>query len=266
MGVDIFLRRGKIKYKMKEEIYLPRHARKYYDTSFFHVIVQGLNKENIFCGEKNIHTYLKLLNKYGENTKIEIIAYCMMTNHAHFLIYSPIISELSQVMQKTNTIYAKYYNDTYNRVGYVFRDRYLSEPIDSERYLVKCINYIHNNPVKAGIVDNPAQYKYCSYIEFLNEKKIKLLLELTGIQFDIKQFQSKSILETFIDVDNNSNEIVESAIREICVNDNITLVEIFEKREVLKQVVRRLKNDYHIKYVDIMKKLDIPKGVMRYLK
>jgi len=265
LGVYIFVD-GEIKYKIKEEIYLSRQARKYYDTSFFHVIVQGLNKENIFCGEKNMNTYLKLLNRYKEDTKIEIVGYCMMTNHAHFLMYSPMISELSKVMQKTNTIYAKYYNDTYNRVGYVFRDRYLSEPIDSERYLVKCINYIHNNPVKAGIVANPAQYKYSSYNDFMTEKKIKLLFKLTGIQFEMKQFHFEKILENFIDIDNNSDEMVESAIREICVEDNMKLVEIFEKREILKRIVKKLKSDYRIKYVDIMKKLDIPKGVIRYLK
>ena len=76
-------------------------------------------------------------------------------------------------MHKVNTLYAIYFNKKYNRVGYVFRDRYKSQAIYSEKQLYTCINYIHYNPVKAGICKIASEYEYSSYNEYIdifNEK------------------------------------------------------------------------------------------------
>ena len=103
---------------------MPRMARKNYDTCYFHIIVQGINKEFIFKKQEYIKTYLELLKKYGEEHNVEIIAYCIMSNHAHILIKIKSIEDMTQYMKKTNTKYALYYNKKEQRVGYVFRDRY----------------------------------------------------------------------------------------------------------------------------------------------
>lgn len=130
---------------------MPRIGRKKLQTTFFHIIVQGINKEYIFYNEEYIKEYKKLLldnlNKYN----VKIIAYCIMNNHTHILLYTENIEEMSKYMKSINTSYAKYYNRNENRVGIVFRNRYESEPIYEKRYLLNCIGYIHNNPVKAGI-------------------------------------------------------------------------------------------------------------------
>ena len=150
---------------------MSRIARKYNDASFFHVITQGINKEYIFKKERYINEYLKLLKKYSEELNVEIIAYCIMGNHMHCLLKINKIEKLSKLMQKVNTIYARYYNYMENnRVGYVFRDRFVSEAITSNRYFIQCIKYIHMNPVKAGIVSTPGEYKFSSY-KFYEEKK-----------------------------------------------------------------------------------------------
>ena len=245
---------------------MPRKARKLCNTSFFHVIIQGLNKEYIFNEEDSIKKYLKILSKNMENSEVQIISYCMMTNHAHFLFFAEKIDELSKIMQKTNTVYARYYNSKKGRVGYVFRNRFLSQAIDCERYLVKCINYIHNNPVKAGIVSEPIKYKYSSYRSFVNGRKIRLLLKLTGIKFEVEQFETKHISECFIDIEENRNGFIEYAIGEFCNENNIRLEKILEERYILKKLIKKLKFEYKIKYIEIMKKLDIPKGVMKRLR
>ena len=120
---------------------MPRIARDVFDASFFHVIVQGINKEFIFKEERFINQYLKLIRKHIDNFNVEIIAYCIMGNHAHFLLKTDSIEEISKVMHKTNGMYAKYYNFINERVGYVFRDRFLSEPIMNQRYFIQCIKY-----------------------------------------------------------------------------------------------------------------------------
>ena len=75
-----------------------------------------------------------------------------MNNHAHFLIYTQDLEDFSKFMHRVNLIYAQKYNKEKNRCGVLFRNRYESEPIYNEKYLINCIKYIHDNPVKAGIV------------------------------------------------------------------------------------------------------------------
>ena len=148
---------------------MSRIARKYKKASFFHVITQGINKEYIFKEERYIYQYLKIFRKYSKELNIEIKAYCIMGNHTHFLLKVDKIEDLSKLMQKVNSVYARYYNYMENnRVGYVFRDRFVSEPIDSKRYLIQCIKYIHMNPVKAKIVKEKEDYKFSSYKFYCN--------------------------------------------------------------------------------------------------
>ena len=78
------------------------------DSSFFHIMVQGLNKEYIFNTKRDMKKYHEYAYKNSEN--IDILAYCLMNNHAHFLIYSDEIKNIGNWMKKTNTSYALYYN------------------------------------------------------------------------------------------------------------------------------------------------------------
>lgn len=245
---------------------MPRHARKYYDTSFFHVIVQGINKEYIFKTERYINEYKKLLNKNKEDTSIEILAYSIMNNHAHLLIYANKIEEMSKFMKKVNTSYAKYYNYMENnRVGYVFRDRYLSEPIENEAYLIKCISYIHENPVKAGIVERKQDYRHSSYREYLKGRKTKLIKKLTGIELDDEIIKSNTYMGIFKDIEKENN--LEELINGIT---NMEIEEIKNDDMKLKEIIEILKKDYKINYSDMRKcfglsrrKLDKLKNVQK---
>jgi len=151
---------------------MPRLARKDLGTSFFHIIVQGINREYIFEKQEYIEKYLYLLKLNNEETTFKILAYCIMNNHAHILIYTEKILEMSRIMQKINTSYARFYNKGKKRVGYVFRDRYYTQPIFNEMQLFNCISYIHYNPVKANIVSEANQYNYSTYNDYINKEGI----------------------------------------------------------------------------------------------
>ena len=92
---------------------MPRIARKDSKSSFYHVMVQGINKEYIFDTDFNIKKYIELIVSKIYRSNIEILAYCIMNNHAHFLIYCEKIEELSKFMQKLNTSYSRFYNKIY---------------------------------------------------------------------------------------------------------------------------------------------------------
>ena len=166
---------------------MPRRARRSLETCFFHVIVQGINREYIFKKEEYIKKYFQLLLNKSDEYSVMILAYCIMNNHAHFLMYVDDVVKMGKCMKSVNTSYAKYYNKQVKRVGYVFRDRYLSEPIMSERQLYNCIAYIHYNPVKAKMVNRLEDYQYSSYLDYTKKKGIitdeKLIL-IFGSPYD----------------------------------------------------------------------------------
>ena len=108
---------------------MPRLARKDIDTMYQHIMVQGIARESIFRSNSCKEHYLNKISTMFKENSIELLAYCLMPNHAHFLTCSRNIDALSYAMRKTNTGYALYYNKKNNRVGYVFRDRFRSEPV-----------------------------------------------------------------------------------------------------------------------------------------
>ena len=149
-----------------------RMPRGLHQNGFFHVMVQGINKKYIFEKTIDKEDYLSLLLKYKKNFKIMLLAYCIMDNHAHILIFTEDVYELSKYMGVVNSKYARNYNMANERVGYVFRDRFNSQYIGKYDYLLKCLNYIHMNPVVAHMVESPKEYKYSSYNDYLSKTGI----------------------------------------------------------------------------------------------
>ncbi len=141
---------------------MSRIARECSDTNCFHVMVQGIAKEYIFDTDEMKNTYIYNLNRFKVDDDIKIIAYCVMDNHCHLLLFVPSVEKLGHFMRRVNTMYAQYYNYKNERVGYVFRDRFKSQAIYDTKYVGNCLCYIHNNPLNAGIVHNAEDYKYSS--------------------------------------------------------------------------------------------------------
>ena len=97
-----------------------------------------------------------------------------MDNHIHLVLSDP-KNEISMIMKGIATSYAMFFNMKYSRVGHVFQDRFRSEAVDDERYLMAVIRYVHNNPIKAGMVEKPDQYKWSSYDSYMRPEKSKLV-------------------------------------------------------------------------------------------
>ena len=173
--------------KQKGENRMARIPRNCMNTSFFHIMIQGNNKEYIFDSKKDIEIYLEILQEVKVEIPISIISYCIMNNHAHFLFYIDEIDKMIKFMHRTSLKYAKYYNKKYNRVGYVFRGRYKTQEIRTLRHFYNCIYYIYQNPVKANICEKAEEYPYsslknnCFKIDTEMERKIKIELERQGI-------------------------------------------------------------------------------------
>lgn len=230
-------------------------------------MIQGINKEYIFSEERYIYQYLKFFKRFSKECNIKTIAYCMMNNHAHFLLKVNDIKDLSKLMQRTNSAYAKYYNFmNSNRVGYVFRNRFLSEPITDHRYFIQCIKYIHLNPVKANIVKNCGDYKFSSYNYYVR-KQTKINKEEYFSEEDYKEIcNSSSCTRNFLDIDRNINEDIEFGIRNFLNKEETNLFCVYSNRKMLIKLIEYLKREENIKYIDIGKYLEIPTSTMQGLR
>ncbi len=242
---------------------MPRKARKSFETSFFHIMVQGINKDYIFNNADYKDKYIEILNRYENACDIQILSYCIMDNHAHVLLYIEKVEEMSKFMHFVNTSYSYYYNKVNDRVGYVFRDRYKSEPIYKEQYLLNCINYIHMNPVKAGIIKEAEKYKYSSCKQYMDNtgiSKRKILYETLGINDYRKAFRNITNKKYFIDVDTDENEKIIFLTQEYQKEKNKTLEDIMKDKNVIKDLILFLHTENNIKYTDIVKTLNISKS------
>ena len=234
-----------------------RRARKNLVSDYLHIMVQGINREYIFNKKEEIQKYLKILKKNLIKYDVLIIAYCIMNNHAHFLVYSENKKEVSELMRVVNTTYAIYYNKKNNRVGFVFRNRYRAEEILTNAHLISCIKYIHQNPVKAGICNNMKNYEFSSYNDYLNGKgfinkeRIKKYLEYNGIDIE-KILENKYDCDKFIDVDcKNHKEKIDRVVNDFLKNKDVGIKEIKKNSSLLKELSRILYYDYNITQKEI---------------
>lgn len=160
---------------------MPRCARVKSESGFYHVIAKGSGGQNLFEGVYDYRAFLELLAKACEKGGVSVIAYCLMSNHVHLLLEDA-EGHLGEVMKSVLTGYAQRFNKLGDRVGHVFQQRFKSQPIEDEGYLLRAIRYIHNNPAKAGICA-ARDYPWSSYHEYVGVPVLvdtTLALELCG--------------------------------------------------------------------------------------
>jgi len=147
---------------------MPRIAREKGEFSTYHIIQRGNERKNIFLKDNDKSKFLDVMNRMKKKYNFIVESYCLMDNHVHLLVNDN-GNDISKIIKSINVSYAYFFNNTYHRVGHLFQDRFKSERIDSDNYLLAVSAYIHNNPVKAGIVEVPEDYKWSSFKIFLGK-------------------------------------------------------------------------------------------------
>ena len=142
---------------------MPRRARMYIPGLPYHVVQRGNNREPCFIEPENYLFYLELWKSLSEKYGVDVHAYCLMTNHIHFLVTPNTETSLSTTMKVVGSRYAHYVNRKTKRTGTLWESRHKASPVDAENYLLLCSRYIELNPVKAKMVEFPSDYKWSSY-------------------------------------------------------------------------------------------------------
>jgi putative transposase len=128
-----------------------------------HVVQRGINREPCFFAEEDYHCYLHWLQKSAADWGCAIHAYVLMTNHVHLLVTSAKPEGIAKMMQSIGRRYVQYINRSYHRTGSLWEGRFKSSLVQAEEYLLTCMRYIELNPVRANMVNDPAQYRWSSY-------------------------------------------------------------------------------------------------------
>jgi putative transposase len=128
-----------------------------------HIIQRGNNRQVCFASEEDFATYVGWLKEYAKKYQVEIHAWVLMTNHVHLLCTPQILNGVSLMMQSLGRQYVRYFNFSYKRTGTLWEGRYKSCLVQADDYLLQLYRYIELNPVRAGMVDEPSEYKWSSY-------------------------------------------------------------------------------------------------------
>ncbi len=142
---------------------MPRKPRFYLPNTPVHAIQRGHNKAAIFFCDFDYLEYLRCLKQAADDCDCAVHAYVLMTNHVHLLLTPESSNSLARLFQSLGRHYVRYINNTYQRHGSLWEGRYKSTMVQSQTYLFACQRYIEMNPVRAGMVDQPARYRWSSY-------------------------------------------------------------------------------------------------------
>jgi putative transposase len=128
-----------------------------------HIIQRGNNRVATFFAVDDYHFYLECLGQAKIKCQCRIYAYVLMTNHVHLLVEPAEDGDLGRFMQSVGRRYVRYVNETYGCTGTLWEGRFKSAAVSRDEYLIACSRYIEFNPVRAGIVAHPKDYRWSSY-------------------------------------------------------------------------------------------------------
>ena len=148
---------------------MPRPPRIQYENAFYHVMNRGRGRRWIFHGKAYYEAFITTLEESHHRYDARIHAYCLMGNHYHLLIETP-LANLDRIMRHINGLYTQRYNRLKRTDGPLFRGRYKSVLVDENAYLLQVSRYIHRNPleIKGASLDAMEKHKWSSYPAYVN--------------------------------------------------------------------------------------------------
>ena len=143
----------------------------YRPSQYYHFYNRGAHRVSIFKEPANYYFVLRKIKYYLPVLELSMIAYCLMPNHYHFLIRQDGEQRAGLLPQRVFNSYTKAYNKRYEHSGTLFEGNYRVKPVESDAYLLHLCRYIHGNPVKDGLVANPADWPYSNYLEWIGQRE-----------------------------------------------------------------------------------------------
>ncbi|MFH0790974.1 MAG: transposase [Candidatus Omnitrophota bacterium] len=142
---------------------MSRGVRIYYDHAIYHISIRGNNRQAILKADEDKESFLNSVCNFKERFCFKLYGFVLMDNHVHLVVETNQIANISKIMQAITLSYSQKFRHKYNYSGYVWQGRFKSNLIEEDSYILECIEYIHNNPVRAGMAASPKDYRWSSY-------------------------------------------------------------------------------------------------------
>ncbi|MBD2183807.1 REP-associated tyrosine transposase [Aerosakkonema funiforme] len=173
--------------------------------NYYHVYNRGNNRQLIFFERENYVYFLRQLRNHLIANGTDIIAYCLMPNHYHLLVYLQ-TDKFSDLMQAFSLSYTKAINKRYERTGSLFQGRFQAIHVDREEYLLHLTRYIHLNPVRANIVQKAEDWEFSSYQEYIDLRP-GTLPKLEGVR---SQLPSADAYRGFVESNLDGEKVIKN--------------------------------------------------------
>ncbi|MPN13751.1 hypothetical protein SDC9_161076 [bioreactor metagenome] len=145
---------------------MPRLARERSNSGIYHVMVRGINRQNLFEDDEDRQRLIETIGFYKSISNYDIYGYCLMNNHFHLLIKET-GETISQAIKRISSSYVHWYNQKNKRCGHLFQERFKSEVVETDAYFLTVLRYIHQNPMKVGLITEIGDYRWSSYPEYI---------------------------------------------------------------------------------------------------
>jgi REP element-mobilizing transposase RayT len=150
---------------------MARPLRIEYSGAFYHITARGNESKPVYKNKQDRERFLSYLESATDRYGAVVHVYCLMDNHYHLFLETP-RGNISQIMHHVNGAYTTYFNTKRERSGHLFQGRYKAILVDVDEYAEELSRYIHLNPVRAGIVSDPVDYKWSSFQYYVGGKKV----------------------------------------------------------------------------------------------
>ncbi|MCR3956994.1 MAG: transposase [Gudongella sp.] len=248
---------------------MPRRPRKHSSTGYYHAMARGNSKENVFQNDNLKKMYIRTINEIASEEKVCLAAYCIMSNHVHLLLKADMES-LIRFFRRVNISYASNYNLINDRIGHVFQDRFRSEPVEDDTYFMQVVRYIHNNPVKAGLVSSPGSYQWSSYNEYigkasfiLSKAQKKVVMEFFSNKISsFERFHKVRDFNVYLDTKEEQQEVMYEHAQ-LIIEEHFTkhgldaLDQLKKKKDLLEDIVNEIYEKTGLSTRNIAKLLDV---------
>jgi len=243
---------------------MPRKPRIEFSGAFYHVIVRGNQKQRVFKDPADFQKYLLTLTVYKNRTGCRIYAYVLMSNHVHLLVERGDIP-LSKVMQGLSQTYTMYFNRRYRTVGHLFQGRYKAILCDRDAYLLGLVKYIHENPLRARIVERLDGYAWSSHQAYIGKSNALALVDTDPVLRMFSENKSRArgkYLEFMAEKEGYGRKEVYATIDQRLKGDDAFVDRVLEqhvrepkpkqlRRPSLEAVAQAIVNRYETSLIDL---------------
>jgi REP element-mobilizing transposase RayT len=187
---------------MRDGEIVSRQPRRISESGCYHIVFRGVNHCHLFEERSDFEAFLDKLSTLKAEFPFEVYAYCLMSNHVHLLLKENSPGDISSIMRKALTWYAGWFNRKYQRCGALIANRYKSQCIEENSYLLAVVRYIHQNPVVAGASSRIEAYPWSSYGDYIDKPRGHPALTDTRFILAIFSEGAKDVDRAFADFNN----------------------------------------------------------------